>query len=276
MLPIRLERKISRISAWPSDDLLELRLEHALEGRLDLLDGLVDHRVVPDLDALAVGQLRRLALRADVEADDDGVGRRGQVDVGLGDRTDTAVDDPQATSSPTSILASESSSASTEPDTSPLRIRWSSWLSPFSIEAMKSSRVRRTRRLACIGRALARLALLGDLPGHPVVLDDDEVLAGTGHRGQTEHHRRTRRVGLLDVLAVLVEHGPDPAVGRTGDDRVADPERAALDEHGRDRTAATVEVRLDRRGPGRSGRGWPAGPATRRRSARSPRAACRG
>src|SRR3954453_239525 len=54
------------------------------------------------------------------------------------------------TSSPTSICESASSSASTEPDTSPLRMRLSSWLSPFSMEAMKSSRVRRTRRLACM------------------------------------------------------------------------------------------------------------------------------
>src|SRR5690606_30718379 len=52
-------------------DLLVLRLEHALEGRLDLLDRLVDDRVVPDVDALAVGQLLRVALGAHVEADDD-------------------------------------------------------------------------------------------------------------------------------------------------------------------------------------------------------------
>src|SRR6478735_9120240 len=75
--------------------LLELGLEHALQGGLDLVDRLVDHRVVPDLHAFAVGQLRRLALRADVEADDDRVGGGGQVDVGLGDRTDTSVDDAQ-------------------------------------------------------------------------------------------------------------------------------------------------------------------------------------
>src|SRR3954453_20102413 len=48
-------------------DLLVLRLEHALEGRLDLLDRLVDHRVVPDVDTLAVGQLCRLTLGPDVE-----------------------------------------------------------------------------------------------------------------------------------------------------------------------------------------------------------------
>src|SRR3712207_741729 len=37
-------------------DLLVLRLEHALEGRLDLLDRLVDDRVVPDVDALEIGR----------------------------------------------------------------------------------------------------------------------------------------------------------------------------------------------------------------------------
>src|ERR687895_2685798 len=73
-------------------DLLELRLEHALERLLDLLDGLVDHRVVADLHALAVGELGGLALGPHVEAEHDGVGRRGQVDVALGDATDTAVD----------------------------------------------------------------------------------------------------------------------------------------------------------------------------------------
>src|SRR5579863_3301509 len=35
---------------------LELGLQHALEGRLDLLDGLVDDRVVADLDALQPGE----------------------------------------------------------------------------------------------------------------------------------------------------------------------------------------------------------------------------
>ena len=57
-------RKTSRTSAVPSCDLLELRLEHALERRLDLVDGLVDDRVVADVDALAVGQLARPARPA--------------------------------------------------------------------------------------------------------------------------------------------------------------------------------------------------------------------
>ena len=66
-----------------------------------------------------------------------------------------------------------------------------------------------------------------------------------GTRGQTEHLNRTRRAGLVDGVAVLVEHGADAAERVAGDDRVADAQRAALDEHGRHRTAAAVEVRLD-------------------------------
>src|SRR3954452_466279 len=225
--------------------LLELRLEHALEGRLDLLDRLVDDRVVADLDALAVRQLRRLALRADVEADDDRVGRGGQVDVGLGDRTDTAVDDADA-----HVVAhvdlrecvlerlDRTGHVALEDEVELLALP----LLHGGHEVLEGT-AHVTLRLH--RRTLARLTTLGDLPGHAVVLDDDEVLPGTGHRGQTEDHGRTRRVGLLDVLAVLVEHRADAAEGRTGDDRVTDPQRAALDQHGRDGTTATVEVRLD-------------------------------
>src|SRR5439155_1541121 len=76
--------------------LLELGLEHALERRLDLLDRLVDDRVVADVDALAPGQLTGPFGRPDVEADDHRVGGDGQVDVILGDRADAAADHAQA------------------------------------------------------------------------------------------------------------------------------------------------------------------------------------
>ena len=45
--------------------------------------------------------------------------------------------------------------------------------------------------------------------------------------------------------AVIVEQRADPAVARTGHDRVADVQRAALDQHGGHRTAALVQMRLD-------------------------------
>ena len=46
-----------------------------------------------------------------------------------------------------------------------------------------------------LGRPLAGLALLGDLPGDAVLADGEERVAGTGHRGQTEHQHRTGRTG---------------------------------------------------------------------------------
>ena len=52
---------------------------------------------------------------------------------------------------------------------------------------------------------------------------------------------------LLDPLAAIVVERAHAAPGVAGDDRVADLQRAALDEHRRDRAAADVEARLDDR-----------------------------
>src|SRR5690606_21019983 len=58
-------------------------------------------------------------------------------------------------------------------------------------------------------------------------------------------HGGTRRVSLGDLVAGLVEHGTHTAVGRAGDDRVAHPQGAALDEDRGNGATTTVEVRLD-------------------------------
>ena len=67
---------------------------------------------------------------------------------------------------------------------------------------------------------------------------------GTAVRPST----RTGRAGPASGtgLAVLVEHGPDAAVRVAGDDRVADLQRAPVDQHRGDRATTAVEVRLDR------------------------------
>src|SRR5690606_30868494 len=75
--------------------LLVLRLEHALERGLHVLDRLVDDRVEADVDALALGQVLDALAVLHVEADDDRVVDRREVDVVLRDGTHTAVDDTQ-------------------------------------------------------------------------------------------------------------------------------------------------------------------------------------
>src|SRR5450756_1693205 len=117
----------------------------------------------------------------------------------------------RSTSSPTSILSKASSSASTEPDTSPLRMRLRLSTLPAASASLRSSRLIRLRRLA----------------------------------SQAAHHDRTRRRGLLDRVAVLVEHGADAAVATAGHDRVTDAQRSGLDQHRGDGATTLVEVSFD-------------------------------
>ena len=66
--------------------------EHALHRVAQLLDRAVDHRVVADLDALALGHRARVADRPHVEGEDHRVGGGGEHHVGLGHRADRAAD----------------------------------------------------------------------------------------------------------------------------------------------------------------------------------------
>ena len=90
---------------------------------------------------------------------------------------------------------------------------------------------------------------LGDGAGGLLVGRDAQLVARERDVVEAEHLDRHGRTGLLHLLAVLVEHGADLAPRAAGDDRVADAERAALDQRGDDRAAALVEVRLEHRRP---------------------------
>src|SRR3954464_13776114 len=224
-------------------DLLVLRLEHALEGRLDLLDRLVDDRVVPDVDALAVGQLRRLPLGPDVEAQDDDVVGQRQVDVALGDPADAAVDDPQrevvAHLDLHQRLFERLDGARVVALDDQVEL---TGLLERRVQVLQADPLphRRVLRVADPG-----LAAVGDLPGDPVLLDDEEGVTGTRHGGQADDLHRTGRQGLLELVAVLVEQRPDASVGVAGHDRVALAQRAALDQHRGDGAPALVQLALD-------------------------------
>src|SRR6266700_1473658 len=217
-------------------DFLELGLEHALERRLDLLDRLVDDRVVADVDALAPGQLAGPVGRPDVEADDHRVGGDGQVDIVMGDRADAAADHAQAdlfadVELEQRVLEGFDRTGHVALDDE------QQFLALARLERLVQVLERDPPpSLGELGDALAGLAALGDLPGHPVVGDNEEVVTRAGHGGQAEHLNRTGRQSLGDWIVVLVQHGPDPAVRLTADDRVADVQRAALHQHGGHRT----------------------------------------
>src|SRR5215470_4621505 len=226
--------------------LLELGLEHALECGLDLLDRLVDDRVVADVDALALGQLARAAGRPHVEAHDHGLRGDGQVDVVLGDRADPAADDPQHHVIAHVDLEQRVLQGLDRPGHVTLDDQ-QQFLPLTRLErGLEVLQGDPGPALGELGAALPRLAALGDLPGDPVVGHDEEAVASPGHGGEAEHLDRPRRRRLRHGLEVVVEQSPHPAKRLAADDRVTDPERAPLHEDGGHRAAPAVEVCLDR------------------------------
>ena len=96
--------------------------------------------------------------------------------------------------------------------------------------------------LALLGPAefgdLARLGFLGH---------DHERSAGLGHAGESEDFHRRRRRRLGHALAEMIVHRAHAAIGDAANERIALTQRAFLDQHGRDRTAAAIEFRFDHR-----------------------------
>src|SRR5699024_45306 len=229
----------------PELDLLVLRLEHALQGTFDVVDRRVDDRVVLDLHALAVGQGGHPFGRADIEADDDGVVHRGQVDVVLRDRTHTAVDDAQL-----DFLAHvdlEQRVLQCFHGTGDVAL-------DDQVEAFHLALFERLGELlegdplAALGQGggtFGRFAFIGDLPGGAVVRGDQEHVSGPWHRGQPQHLDRASGPGGLHAVAVFVGHGAHASVGRTGHDRIAHVQRPGLDQHGGHGAAPLVQIGLD-------------------------------
>ena len=142
--------------------------------------------------------------------------------------------------------AISSSKASSEPETSALSTRLSSWTAPSWMPLKMSSkdtlrparrawaslRSRTARSLACwrAARSFSTTRNVSPASGTP-----SKPRTSTGWPGTAS----------LQPLAGVVLHRADAAPVRAGHDRVADLERAALDEHRDDGAAARVELGLD-------------------------------
>ena len=236
-----------------ADDRLGLdRGEHADERLLDLLGQLVDDAVEADLDAGALGDASHLGRRTHVEADDHRARRRSEVDVVLGDPADAGVDHVDAHLGMLDLAElgddrlDGALHVALDDDVQVLHAAGLHLLEQL-VERDAAAALLRHRLAA---QALA--ALLGELARAALVLDDATELAGGRRAVEAEDLDGLARACLLDPLAAIVVERAHAAPGVAGDDRVADLERAAVDEHRRDRAAADVEPRLDDR-PGRVG-----------------------
>ncbi len=108
------------------------------------------------------------------------------------------------------------------------------------------------------GGVLALLvgAIARDLAGAGFVLDHGKAVAGFRRTVEAEHFDRNRRSGLVDGCALVVDQRADTAHLGAGDDDVADLQGAALHQHGRDRTAAAIELGFDHGAFGGPRRSW--------------------
>src|SRR3954466_3903542 len=157
-------------------------------------------------------------------------------------------------------LAISSSKASSEPETSALSTSASSLASPSCTRLKTSSKdtLRPERRASisvfsrCARSAAARRpglaprrARAGELGGAAVVLDRAERLARLGNAVEAEDLDRLAGQGLLALRSRVVRHGTHLAPVRSGDQRIAHGQRAALDQQGDDGATARVELGLD-------------------------------
>ena len=216
----------------PLVDLLEGRLEQSDHRLAQLVAELVDDRVQANLDLFLVGQLGGVALGANVEADDDGVGRRGQQHVVGGDRTDAGADDVDLDLIGRE-LARVSVSTSTEPWTSALRTTESSLTSPCWMRSKSCS--------SEVGEAVAQLALallVWRNSTMPRASDSSSTtwndVAGLGKAVESGHLDRRRRSAWsirLPRSSVITRTRP-----QTAPETKTSPalQRAVLHQNGRD------------------------------------------
>ena len=186
-----------------------------------------------------------VADRADVEADDDRVGRGGEHDVGLVDAADAAVEDVDRDLVLRQLgdlvleRLDRAGDVGLEDEVELLELALLDVLKTSSSETLRPER----RASASVFRRCARSC--ASCAGAAVVLDDADVLAGLGDAVEAEHLDRVAGQRLLDARAGVVVHRADAAPVGAGDERVADLQRAALDEQRHDRAAARVELGLD-------------------------------
>src|SRR6266850_5953733 len=103
-------------------------------------------------------------------------------------------------------------------------------------------RATRSRRRICV--APPTLTKIGDIASAALVLCDHEIVARKWRSVEAEHLDRRRRPRLSLALASIIDESTYATPFAAGDKDVAGPQRAALNEHGCDRPASSLQLRL--------------------------------
>src|SRR5579862_241215 len=223
------------------------RREHAHERLLDVARQLVDDAVLANLDPLPVGELPRFCGRANVEADDHRVRGGGEVDVVLGDAADAGMDDVDAYLGVVDLRKLADDRLDRALDVAlddDVQVLHAAGLELCEQGLERDAAARLLRELLA---AQPLAALVRELACPAFLLDDARQLARLRWMAESGDLDRLARPGPLDPLAAVVVQRAHAAPRVAGDDGVADLDRAARDQHRRDRAAADVLARLDDR-----------------------------
>src|SRR5690606_23773723 len=223
--------------------LANIAAEHAGQGFLDVLDDVVDHVVVTQIQTFLLDDPACAGVGPHVEAEQHRIGRQRQVGIAFGDTTDAAANDAHlhfiVTQAAERALQGFQRTADIgfEDDIERLLL-----FLPHALEDVF--------QLAGVGTGeldLAELALTeqGHFTGLLLVAQHAELVTGLGRTVQAENLHGDRRSGFLDGVAVLVEHRADATVGGTNQSHIALTQRTVLYQYGCYRTAALVETRLN-------------------------------
>ena len=214
--------------------------EHALEGCFDSIDRLVDDLVEADVDPFLVCHGLGQHIRADIEADDHGIGSGSEGNIGLCDIADRRVDDLDD-----DLLVGELEQALTQCFYGALHIRLEDEVEFLERPFLHlCEQVVQVHAHPCL---FDELLLTLDLVGLGIgfgclqIIVGKEYFSRAGDVGQTEDLDRMGRSGLFDPSALVIDHGPDLAGACARGNKVADMQRALLDQDIGHRAAALVE-----------------------------------
>src|SRR5690606_36029361 len=235
------------------DVLANIAAEHTGERLLDVFDDVVDDVVVAHIEAFGLDDLARTGVSTDVEAEQHGIRSQRQVGIGLGDTTDAATDHTHlhfvvAQGAERTLQGLQRTThVGLEDDVEGLLL--------FLAHVFED-----VFQLAGVGTGeldLAELALTEqcNFAGLLLVGHHHHLVTGIRRAVQAEDFDRNRRTGLLDGLAVLVEHGTHAAVVDADQNHVALTQGTVLNQHGSHRTTALVQTGLDHDTTTRGGRG---------------------
>src|SRR5699024_1472190 len=215
-------------------------LEHALECLLNFFDSTVDNGVVANIDAFSVGFFRCLTFSANVEGNDDSVRGCSQGDVGLGNRTNAAVDDVELylvvdfnieqgvfqCFHRTCVVTLED------------EVEGRSLLE-YLIQILEGNAL---AGLRLHSRTLTSITLRSNLACNTVIFHNQQVIAGTWNTIQALNLDRTGWTSFFNVMTELIKHATNATEGVTHNNGVTHAQSTALNDNGCNWAATTVKV----------------------------------